>query len=422
MPPRVMKPLTVNKVESMTEPGYYADGGNLYLQISPTGTKSWVFRFMLNKIRREMGLGPLHTVSLADARTKATANRNLVLDGIDPIAARDEARKENRLRVALDAAHTKTFAECATEYININRSGWKNAKHATQWERTIAIYCNETMGDIPVQNITTALVTNVLLPIWEKKAETASRLRGRIEKILDWARVSGYRTGDNPARLGGHLENVLPKVSRKARVQHQPALPHVKMGAFMVALRAEAGVAARALEFTILTAARTTETIEAQWSEIDIVKKVWTVPAIRMKSGVIHRVPLSAPALTLLREMKKLRVGDFVFPGAEKNLPQSNMAMLELLKRMDPKKQTWTDPTNGRRAVPHGFRSTFRDWAEDETNYSRAVIEKALAHAVEDEVEAAYKRTDQFERRRLLMAEWAQRCGQRKAPAKRKHA
>ena len=395
--------LSAKAVTHARTPGYYADGGGLYLQVSPSGTKSWVFRYALAGRAREMGLGPLHTVMLADARRRAAACRLLLVDGIDPI----EARNAKRAGDALDAARSITFTECAEAYIKTHRASWKNAKHADQWTNTLETYCGPVIGSLPVQAVDTGLVLKVLEPIWTAKPETATRLRARIERVLDWATVRTYRTGDNPARWRGHLDKLLPALKKSKRVKHHPALPFDRMAEFMEALRTQEGIAARALELLILTAARTNEVIGATWEEIDLNAALWTIPASRMKAHREHRVPLSPRAVKLLQGLEAKRQGDYVFPGQREGAPLSNMAMLALLKRMD--------RTN---LTVHGFRSTFRDWTSERTSYPREVCEMALAHAVGDKVEAAYRRGDLFEKRRRLMADWAKFCSTPKEAGK----
>lgn len=389
-----LKPLNV---ERLKEPGYYPDGGGLYLQISPSLSKSWIFRFTLSGRAREMGLGPYPTIGLAEARGKANDCRRQLLDGIDPIESRNAERQARKLA----AASMMTFDECAKAYISSHRAGWKNAKHADQWENTLRDYVSPVFGSVPVGSVDTGLVMRALERdnLWTVKAETASRLRGRIENILSWATVRGYRSGDNPARWKGHLEELLPHKSKVARTEHHPALPYSEIGGFFVTLREQEGIAAKALEFTTLTAARTGEVIGAQWGEIDFAEKVWTVPAERMKAKKEHRVPLCARALSILDELRQVSVGDFVFPGRSEGTALSNMAMLQLLRRM------------GRDDLTvHGFRSTFRDWAAERTNYPREVAEMALANAVSDKVEAAYRRGDLFDKRRRMMEEWQRFC------------
>ena len=391
---RLIGKLTSLSVRQARRRGLYGDGGGLFLQVSESGAKSWVFRFKKADRLRVMGLGPAHTITLAEARDRARECRKLRLDGIDPI----EARRAERAQAKLDAAKAVTFAECADAYITAHKAGWRNPKHAAQWPATLATYVNPTFGELPVQAIDTALVTRVMEPIWTKKPETASRVRGRIESILDWATARGYRQGENPARWRGHLENLFPRRSKVRRVEHHAALPYSELSAFMLALRQQEGVAARALEFTILTAARTGEVIGARWEEINIAERLWSVPAERMKAGREHRVPLCGKALEIVEEMRAIG-GNFIFPGGKRGKPLSNMAMTMLLRRMGHGDQT-----------VHGFRSTFRDWAAERTNFPAEVAEMALAHAVTDKVEAAYRRGDLFEKRRALAEAWAKFC------------
>jgi integrase len=342
-----------------------------------------------------MGLGSLSAISLADARSKAAECRRLCQDGIDPI----EERKAQRQRAALDAAKTLTFKEACASYIASHKGGWRNEKHASQWENTLATYAEPVLGRLSIQAIDTGLVLKVLQRIWKAKPETASRVRGRIEAILDWAKVQELRQGENPARWRGHLDHLLPPKAKVRRVKHHAALPYAELPDFVANLRTQEGVAARALEFTILTAARTGDTIGAVWDEVNTSDKVWTVPADRMQAGKEHRVPLSSRALAILRDEHEVRSSDYVFPGGKAGKPLSNMAMTETLRRME----------RGDITV-HGFRSTFRDWAAERTNFPSEVVEMALTHAVGDKVEAAYRRGDLFEKRRRLMAEWASFC------------
>jgi integrase len=375
-------------VTKARHPGYYGDGGGLWLQVSISGTKSWIFRFTRQGRQREMGLGPLHTVSLAEAREKAKACRQHLLDGHDPIEARDAVR----LAAALDRAKALTFDQCATDYIKAHRAGWRNAKHASQWTSTLATYVSPVFGSLPVAAVDTALVMKALTPIWTEKTETASRLRGRIESVLGWAITSGYRSGDNPARWRGHLENLLPAPEKVKKVEHHPSLPWQQIGAFMADLRAREGIAARALEFLILTAARSGEVRGMRWDEVE--DGCWTVPADRMKAGKEHRVPLSDSAIALLDKMPRL--GDYVFPGTKQGSLLSDMSITAVLRRM------------GRDEITvHGFRSSFRMWAAEATNFPREVAEHALAHQLPDKVEAAYRRGDLYDKRKLLMQGWA---------------
>jgi integrase len=392
---RKIERLTALSVSRAKKRGYLADGGGLYLQVSPSGAKSWVFRYRDGGRLREMGLGAVHTVSLADARERARDCRNLRLNDADPIAD----RQAGRLKAKLDAACAMTFKQCAEAYIAAHQASWKNEKHASQWPSTLATYAYPIFGDLPVQSIDVGLVTKALEPIWNTKTETASRLRGRIESVLDWAAARGYRQGDNPARWRGHLDKLLPARAKVQKVQHHSALPYAEIGAFMSDLRDQEGTAALALEFLILTATRTNEVIGAKWAEIDLGAGLWTIPAERMKAGKEHRVPLSTPALAALAGLPRPDGTVHVFPGGKAGKPLSNMAMLKLLDRM------------GRADLTvHGFRSTFRDWAAERTNFPREVAEQALAHSLPDKVEAAYRRGDLFEKRRHLMDAWGRIC------------
>jgi integrase len=395
--------LSPRRVATTRQPGYYADGGGLYLQVAPTGTKSWIFRFTLNGRAREMGLGSETTFSLAEARDKARTCRQQIADGIDPI----DARKALRAHGKLEAAKSLTFKECTKAYILAHRAGWSNEKHASQWENTLKTYVEPVFGTLPVQAIDTDLVMRALEPVWRTKSETATRLRGRIESILDWAKVRGLRGGDNPARWRGHLDMLLPRPSKVKTVEHHPALPYAEMPDVLAALTAQDSVGAKALEFTILTAVRTGEVIGARWSEFDLDAKLWTIPAARMKAKREHRVPLSTRALKILESMALGRKSEFAFPGARKGMPLSNMAMLATLERM------------GRGDITvHGFRSSFRDWASECTNSPHEVAEMALAHAIKNKAEASYRRGDLFDKRRKLMDAWAKHCSTAKTPEK----
>jgi integrase len=386
--------LTAIKVAKATKAGRYGDGHGLYLQLSSTGVKSWLLRYMRHGRERWMGLGPLHTVSLKEARERARRARQHILDGIDPL----DARKAEHAALALQAARSLTFAEAAQRYFDAHEKKWRNAKHRAQFLSTLRTYAYPKIGKLSVAEIDLGQVLKVIEPIWRNKAETANRVRGRIESVLDWAAVRGYRTGENPARWRGHLEHVLPARGRIARANHHPAMPYADLPAFMLALTQREGIAARALEFTIMTAARTGEVIGATWSEIDLVAMVWIIPAKRMKGGREHRVPLSDPVLRILKSLPHEEGNSYVFIGL-RGCSLSNMAMAALLKRM------------GRNDITvHGFRSTFRDFAAERTNYPNHVVEMALAHVIGDKVEAAYRRGDLFEKRQRLMAEWAKYC------------
>jgi integrase len=394
--------LSPAKLRALNTLGTYGDGDGLWFNVGPSGSKSWLRRYMLRGRAREMGLGPYPLVGPGEARARNRAAARLCLDGIDPI---DQRRAERDARRQAEASAV-SFRDCAAKYIAANRSGWRNAKHAAQWDATLTAYAYPTIGALPVGAIDTGHVTKVLEPIWTTKPETASRVRGRIEAVLDYATTHRWRTGENPARWRGHLENVLPKRSKVAKVEHHAALPWREIGAFMAALAGQEGVAALALRFAILTAGRTGEVIGARWSEIDQRHAVWIVPAKRMKADREHRVPLSPAAMAVLREAGELKAGEadgFLFPGMKGGKPLSNMSLLMVLRRM-------------RRGdlTTHGMRSTFRDWAA-ETGKPADIAEAALAHVVGDKTVAAYQRGDLLDRRRRLMEQWAEFCG-RAAP------
>jgi integrase len=387
--------LSALKVARLTKPGLYGDGGGLYLQVTSPVARSWIFKFQRGGRQRMMGLGSHDIVPLAEARDKAIDCRRLLLDGIDPIDARDAERAQAKL----EAAKSITFKECATAYVKAHRAGWGSAKHATQWESSLSTHCYPVIGLLAVQDIDTGLVMRVLQPMWSTKAVTAGRLRCRIEAVLDWATVHGYRRGENPARWRGHLDKLLPKLGRVRKVKHFPALPYVEIGGFIAELRKQENIGARALEFVILTAARTGEVVGARWDELDVDGGTWTVPASRTKTGREHRVPLSTAAVAVLEQMRRIAQNDFVFPGANRDQPISDMRMFDLLRRMDRADLT-----------VHGFRSTFRDWAAEQTAFPNEVVEMALGHAVSGRVEAAYRRGDLFQKRRKLMEAWASYC------------
>lgn len=397
---RQINRLTAVGVQRITKSGYRLDGAGLYLQVRESGSKSWIFRYRKNGKLHDKGLGSIQALSLADAREAAAKCRKMLAGGIDPILA----AKTHRDAVRLEKARRMTFSQCADAFIDSMRPQWKNEKHVAQWTNTIKTYATPIFGDIPVQDVDTALIRKALDPIWQTKNETASRLRGRLENILDWAKVSGLRVGDNPARWKGHLELLLPSPSKVQKTVHHPALPYPQTSSFIKQLRTQSGNAALALEFTILTAARTSETIGAKWAEFDLAAAIWTIPAIRMKMKKEHRVPLCSRAIEIIEKMKSLEA-DYVFPGGRKDMPLSNMAMAAVLKRMER-----TDIT------VHGFRSTFRDWAAETTAYPNEVVEMALAHRISNAVEAAYRRGDLMEKRKALMHAWQVYC-ERDQPA-----
>jgi len=397
MAPRKDNRLTAQMVKQVNAPRYYGDGGGLVLRVSDSGSKVWLYRYKAHGRVREMGLGPVRDVSLAEARDAAREARRLRRTGIDPI----DAKRERKATARLDAAKMITFAQCATAYIENHRSAWTNPKHAAQWETTLRTYAYPVFGNLPVAAIDTALVVKVLDPIWSEKPETAGRLRGRVEAVLDFAKVRGYRDGENPALWKGHLSNALPALRKVRKVKHHAALPYAEIGDFIADLREREGGAAAALEFAILTAARTAEALGARWSEIDMAEGIWTVPAERMKADVEHRVPLSHEAMAVLRRMEAQKVNDVIFSGQTPGRALSNMALLMMLRRM-----------NRDDITAHGFRSTFRDWAAERTGFPREVVEMALAHKVGNKVEAAYLRSELFEKRRLLMQRWGDFCDQ----------
>ena len=375
--------LTARKIET-AKAGKYSDGGNLYLIVSDTGTRKWVLRFTWRGKAREMGLGTPATVSLAEAREKAANVRRIIGQGLDPIQERKRT------------GGVPTFGEMADQVCESLSAGFRNAKHRAQWKSTLTSYA-APIGHKAVDTILTDDVLTILKPIWTTKPETASRLRGRIEKVLDAAKAKSYRQGENPARWRGHLDHLLPKRSKLTR-GHHPALPYQDVAVFVGRLRESDSLAALALELCILTAARSGEILGMRWSEINLDERVWTLPPDRMKAGREHRVPLSERAVAILRQLA-IRTGDFVFPGQRKGRPLSNMAMEMMLRRMKADSIT-----------VHGFRSSFRDWAGNETHYPRDLIETALAHVIGDKAEQAYRRSDALEKRRKLMEAWANYC------------
>lgn len=391
-----MGKLTALAVTRPMKAGLHPDGDGLYLQVGGSGARSWIYRFTLGGKQRYLGLGSANAIPLKLARELAAQARQLRAQGIDPV----ERRRAERMAGRVELAKAMTFAQAARAFINSHEATWRNAKHRQQWSNTLSTYVHPVIGSLPVAEIDTGLVLKILLPIWNSKPETASRLRGRIELILDWAKVAGYRDGPNPAAWRGHLEHSLPARSKVRAVEHHAALPYGEMPAFMASLRERQSTSARCLEFTILTGVRTSEAIGARWDEVDFETRVWTVPATRMKAGKQHRVPLSGRAITILHELSERREGEFIFPGGRSGRPLSNMAMLKMLALL------------GRDDLTvHGFRSSFRDWAAERTNFPSEVVEMALAHAVGDKVEAAYRRGDLFEKRRKLMDAWAEFCG-----------
>jgi integrase len=372
-------------------PGMHHDGRGLYLNVAG-GSKSWLLRYVLNKRTREMGLGSAATITLAEARQKALECRKLLEDGVDPI----ERRNARRAEAQIAGVKAMTFDEARDAYLTSHRAGWRSIKHTTQWVRSLEVYVTPVFGGLPVEAIDTRLVTKVLEPVWSQMPETAGRIRGRIEAILDWAKARGYREGENPARWRGHLEQLLPSPRKVRRVEHYAALPYTDLGTFLVALRDRPAIAARALEFLILTAARTGEVLGMRWAEVDLKAKTWVVPAERMKGHREHRVPLSDAAVRILERLE--RESEYVFPGSGRAC-LSETSMLKLMRRMG----------HGR-ITSHGFRSSFSDWAAEQTHFPREVCEAALAHMTGNDVERAYRRGDQLEKRRKLMQQWATFC------------
>lgn len=383
---RAINKLSAVQAAKIKEPGRHSDGGGLYLFVDQHGRRRWIFMYARNGKRTELGLGGGRDLSLAAARTEAAKLRELLAAGNDP--------KSNRAK----SDQIPTFGVCADEYIEAMRPSWRNAKHAQQWTMTLTTYAKSIRGK-PVNEVMTQDVLDVLQSLWKRTPETAERLRGRIENVLDAAKAKGFRTGENPARWRGHLDQLLPKRQRLSR-GHHAALNYDEIPGFMTDLRSRAATAARALEFTILAAARSGEVLGARWGEIDLAKNVWTIPAERMKVGREHRVPLSARAQEILKALQVDDPGANVFPGPKPKKPLSGMAMSMLLRRMKSE------------VTVHGFRSTFRDWASETTSYSHEVCEMALAHTIANKAEAAYRRGDLFQKRRNLMEAWADYCAQ----------
>ena len=397
MPRKLSNALTPLAVKN-AKAGRHADGGGLHLLVKETGARSWVYRFMLKGKARDIGLGAAsgpETISLATARDKAAALRLQVKAGVDPLAERHRGAAEALATAQAAQIAGITFKAVAEAYVAANEGSWRNDKHRAQWRSTLASYVYPVMGDLPVADIGTAHVLKILEPIWQAKPETASRVRGRIETVLDAAKARGYREGENPARWRGHIAQILPARSRLTRGHHK-ALPYEAVPDFVRAIRARDAMASLALEFVILTATRTSEVLKATWGEVDLDKTLWTIPAGRMKAGKEHRVPLSPRAVEILEAVKPLG-SEWLFPS-DKGGKLSGMAMSMLLRRMK------VD------ATVHGFRSGFRDWSAECTGYAHEVCEMALAHVIGNKAEAAYRRGDLFDKRRRLMADWATYC------------
>jgi integrase len=379
------------EVAKLTKRGRYAVGHNVYLQISEWGTRSWLFRYRVGGTARHMGLGPYDLLTLAEARERGYQARRQLLSGIDPLTEKRTARREKLLATA----HTKTFKECASAYIAAHESGWKGSASSKQWQQSLEKYVHPKIGDLPVANIDLACVLSVLEPIWTTVPETARRIRNRIELVLDWATARGLRQGDNPARWKGLLESLLPQ-KKPNGVEHLPAMKYAQVPSFIARLGNERGFAARALEFQILTGVRPGQACGARWAEVR--GDTWVIPPERAKNGQEHRIPLSHEAAQLLTSLPRVDDGQHIFPAARGG-PMHTREVLRLLHRLCPDK-----------AVAHGFRSAFSDWAHDRTSYAPHIIEQALGHVVGTAVERAYRRTDLLEQRRRLMQQWSKFC------------
>jgi len=394
-----MSKLNALKIKSLTKVGMHSDGNGLHLKIqlskkTNTLNKSWIFRWGAQG-KNTMGLGSLTDVSLADARAKTLECKKLVASGLNPRDERDKVKVEQKAA----KAHSITFEKAAKEYIKTHRASWKNEKHAQQWENTLDTYAYPKIGKVPCADVTKDQVLSILTPIWTEKHETATRLRGRIESVLDWAIAKGYRTAANSAVLKGNLQPLLPMINKRKRVEHHKAMPYDDVPKFFASIKDDPSTSARALVFCILTATRTTETTDAEWAEFNLDKNMWTVPKSRMKRGIEHRVPLSTQLTAILTPMNQ-KESTYVFHGSRSTKPISNMTMLKYLQRKDGCKEF----------TVHGFRSTFRDWAAEKANFPREVCEQALAHSLADQTEAAYQRGDYFEKRIELMQAWADYC------------
>jgi integrase len=395
--------LTAAQVEKGTKPGRYGDGAGLYLLVRSRQAKFWLFRYTRSGKMHEMGLGPAKgrtAVSLSAARARASQLHAVVREGRDPLAEREAEKAKAQADTAKARAAAMTFGEVADMYMHAHEASWRSPKHRQQWHNTLRDYVLPAIGDLPVGSIDTGAVVKIIEPLWREKTETASRVRGRIEAVLDYAKARRWREGENPARWRGHLDQMLPKRSKVQRVEHHAALPWREIGVFMQQLRQNSGINARCLEFLILTAGRSGEARGARWDEIDLTQRVWKIPAQRMKAGHEHRVPLSEPAIAVLRAMAQLGTDGFVFPGLKAASTLSDMVLTRAVHI-----------AGGNGATVHGFRSTFREWCAEYTNHPRELAEAALAHTLKDKTEAAYQRGDLLEKRRRLMTDWATFCG-----------
>ena len=401
------KGLSALAVAHITRRGinFVGDVTGLGLNVTQSGSRSWILRYQVNGKRKDMGLGGYPSVTLAQAKERAREARTKIAQGIDPILEAKSARS----RLIAEQSQAVTFKEAAALYIKAQRDGWRNAKHAQQWENTIRLYATPKIGSTLVRDLNLSQIMGVLDPIWRTKTETATRLRGRLECIIDWAIVRGYRTGSNPAKWKGCLDKLLPAPNKVAKTTHHKALPYQDAPSFMATLKTHDGIGARALEFAILTASRSGEVRGATWAEFDLDNALWVIPADRMKASKEHRIPLSDAAMSILRALEATAFCEYVFPsshkpksGNAKGKPLSDMTLSAVLRRME------VD------AVPHGFRSTFRDWCAETTDYPNEVAEMALAHTVGNKVEAAYRRGDLFDKRKGLMQDWANYLAQAK--------
>ena len=415
---RHLNKLSDRMVRALKDPGFYGDGGGLYVQVSPTGSKSWIFRYARQGREHQMGLGSLNDWSLAEARERATTARKSLARGVDPL----EAKRESE-RAASVPSRVTTFRQAADDYIKMKSAEWKNDKHHAQWESTLETYAHPTLGAMDVGEITTADVQRVLEAIWLTKTETATRVRQRIEAVIATADKKAERERLNPARWRGHLDALLPKPAKVAKKENHPSLPYKRVGEFMQDIRSQAGFAALLVQIIVLTAVRTSEAVGAKWDEFDLDERTWLIPKDRMKADKDHLVPLSDSALAILKRLREVNSKGYVFPGGKEGKPMSNMAGLALLRRMNKERESdgtplWVDPKLKDKPITvHGFRSTFRVWCGEQTNFPHEVAEMALAHTIKNKTEAAYMRGDMFEKRAKLMQAWDDYCGRVNAGA-----
>jgi integrase len=383
--------LTVKRIPQLPT-GRHHDSHGLYLQVMPTGGRSWVLRYEVRGRERWMGLGPTHAFTLEEARQSARKTRQQLFEGIDPL----DAKKAQRIALALEAARTISFGDAAKQYFDQHEAKWSSAKHAHQFWASLEMYAFPVIGKLPVASVDTGLILKILEPIWNERYQTASRLRGRVASVLDWATVRGFRTGTNPAQWKGHLAEVLPAKGEFTRVQHHTALPYADVSAFVAQLSQQHGIAPRAFEFLVLAAARTSEVLSARWSEFDFQNRIWTIPPDRMKTRKLHRVPLTDRMIEILKALPR-EGGDngLVFIGSKANAPLAKNTLSKLVGTM------------GADCTVHGFRSSFRTWSAESTAFPREIIEAALAHATGNAVELAYQRSDVIEKRRKLMEQWS---------------